>query len=157
MTNNSGTAVTLATGFDNTSFVFSGLFGSANQTSTSFNLNKIGTGTMTIDSAAGTGTMGIGTFTTSQGTSTLSGAAGSTKFHDLHRARRRHADLDNSVTNLNNRLGGTDFAIGAALVRNITMVGGEFKIIGNAAAPTVETLNLGTVGAIGVQSPAVRS
>jgi autotransporter-associated beta strand protein len=152
VTNNSGTGVNLATGFDNTSFTFSGRFGSANQTSTSFNLNKIGTGTMTIDSAAGTGTMSIGTFTTSQGTSVLSGAAGSTKFVTYTLPEGGTLILDNSGANLNNRLGGTDFAVGAALVRNITLQGGEFKIIGNAGAATVETLNLGTVGAIGVQS-----
>ncbi|MCX6839396.1 MAG: autotransporter-associated beta strand repeat-containing protein [Verrucomicrobia bacterium] len=152
VTNNSGTGATLATGFDNSSFTFSGRFGSANQTSGSFNLNKIGTGTMTIDSAAGTGTMGIGTFTTSLGTSVLSGAAGSTKFITYTVLEGGTLTLDNSGTNLNNRLGGTDFAIGSGLVRNITMQGGEFKIIGNAAAPTVETMNLGTVGALSVVS-----
>ncbi len=115
MTNNSGTGVNLATGFDNTYFTFSGRFGSANQTSTSFNLNKIGTGTMTIDSAAGTGTMGIGLFTTSQGTSILSGAAGSTKFTTYTVLEGGTLTLDNSGTNLNNRLGGTDFAIGSRL------------------------------------------
>jgi fibronectin-binding autotransporter adhesin len=152
VTNNSGTAVTLATGFDNSDFTFSGRFGSSAQNSTSFNLNKIGTGIFTIDSAAGTGTSGIGTFTTSQGTSVLSGAAGSAKFQTYTLPEGGTLILDNSVTNLNDRLGGTNFTVGAGLVRNITMQGGEFKIIGNAGAATVETLNLGTVGAIGVQS-----
>ncbi|WP_396274880.1 beta strand repeat-containing protein, partial [Hyphomonas sp.] len=151
-TNNSGTGATLATGFDNTSFTFSGRFGSANQTSASFNLNKIGTGTMTIDSAAGTGTMGIGTFTVSQGTAVLSGANGSTKFTTYTLPEGGTLTLDNSSANRNNRLGGTDFAVGATLVRNLTLQGGEFRLLGNSAAPTVETLNLGNVGAITVQS-----
>jgi hypothetical protein len=133
VTNNSGTGVTLATGFDNTSFTFSGRFGSANQTSTRFNLNKIGTGTMTIDSAAGTGTMASEPSPPRRAppSSAVPQAARSSTYTLPEGGT---LILDNSGTNLNNRLGGTDFAVGAALVRNITMQGGEFKIIGNAAA-----------------------
>jgi len=144
---NNGTTGALLTGFDNTSFVFSGRFGSGNQTSATFSLNEIGTGTMTIDSAAGTGTIGIGTFSTSQGTSILSGA-GSAKFTTYNATDGGTLILDNSGTNLNNRLGGTDFAVGATLVRNLTLNGGEFKIIGNSGADTLETMNLGTLGSL---------
>jgi hypothetical protein len=133
----------LRTGFDNSDFTFSGRFGSATQASTSFNLDKIGTGTMTIDSAAGTYTVSIGVATVSQGTLVLSGANGSTKFGTYTLPTGGALVLDNTVNNLNNRLGGVDMA---AANRALNLNGGVLTILGNAGAPTVEGINSGTTG-----------
>ncbi|NBV34859.1 MAG: hypothetical protein EBR81_13990, partial [Proteobacteria bacterium] len=129
---NRGAGQTLRIGFDNTDFTFSGRFASTSQVGATLNIDKIGTGTMTVDSAAGTGSYNLGGLTVSQGTFKLSGAAGSTTFGTYTVPTGGLLLLDNSVSNLNNRLGGPN--------RNITMQGGELKIIGNASAPTVESL-----------------
>jgi autotransporter-associated beta strand protein len=138
---NTGGAVTLATGFDNTNFTFSGQFGSANQISANFNLNKIGTGTMTIDAATGNSTFSIGTMTVSKGGVTLNGA-GQTEFGTYTVLQNGTLTLDNSVTNVNNRLGGPN--------RAVNLQGGELVIIGNAAAPTTETIHSAGVPNVGV-------
>ncbi|MDB6076151.1 MAG: hypothetical protein JWO89_3791, partial [Verrucomicrobiaceae bacterium] len=144
VTNISGTAATLRTGFDNSTSTFSGRFASANQVNTSFNLEKIGTGTMNITSNAGAGSFSIGALTVSQGTVSLNGA-GSTTFGTYALNTGGLLLLDNTITNVNNRLGGPN--------RNVNGNGGELKIIGNASAPTTEVIHTAGTPNVGVFTP----
>ncbi|MDB6120931.1 MAG: hypothetical protein JWO08_4712, partial [Verrucomicrobiaceae bacterium] len=148
VTNNAG-ASTLSTGFGATNFTFSGLFGSGNQNSANFNLNKIGTGAMTINSntriAGGSLTStALGTLTMSQGTVKLSGAAGTTDFSTYTLLPGGTLTLDNSTANLNDRLGG------GAPSHQLSMTGGNFNIIGSASAATTESINTATTGQFSV-------
>jgi hypothetical protein len=129
---NRGAGNTLRVGYDNTDFTFSGRFASTSQVGATLNLEKIGTGVMTVDSAAGTGSYNLGNLTVAQGTFRLSGAAGSAAFGTYVVPTGGLLLLDNTVANLNNRLGGPN--------RSITLQGGELKITGNASAATVESL-----------------
>jgi hypothetical protein len=129
---NRGAGNTLRIGYDNTDFTFSGRFASNSQLGATLNIEKIGTGVMTVDSAAGTGSYNLGNLTVSQGTFRLSGAAGSAAFGAYVIPSGGVLLLDNTTSNLNNRLGGPN--------RSITLQGGELRINGNASAPTVESL-----------------
>ncbi|NBV84958.1 MAG: hypothetical protein EBS01_01540, partial [Verrucomicrobia bacterium] len=141
--NISGTSATLRVGFDNSNFTFAGRFNANTQNGTSFNLEKIGSGTMTITSAAGTNTITNGILTVSQGSLVMSGGSGSTRFGTYTLNSGGTLLLDNSVSNLNNRLGGVDMAVAS---RALNINGGALTIVGKSGVETVEGINSGTAG-----------
>ena len=112
-------------------------------------IDKIGTGTMTIDSAAGTGSYNLGSLTVSQGTLSLSGASGSATFGTINTYTGATLLLDNTAANLNNRLGGPN--------RTINLYGGELKITGNALAATSESIMFSNLTGTGVVTAQVGS
>jgi autotransporter-associated beta strand protein len=134
--NGTPTARTLNLGFDNTSTTFSGSFARFTDAFLNpFQVNKIGAGTMTLTGVSTT----TNNLQVSQGGVTF-GGAGTGVFGTYLVLPTGTLTLDNSGTNVNGRLGAT------ATTGTLT-VSGEFKIIGNAAAATTETvgtLNIGT-------------
>jgi len=108
-------------------------------------VDKIGTGQLTVTSAAGANTINAGGLTVSQGTFALSGADGGVKFNAYTLLSGGSLLLDNTAANLNNRLGGVDQAIAS---RALNINGGTLMILGNASAPTFEGLNSGTTGTL---------
>jgi autotransporter-associated beta strand protein len=132
------TARTLNVGFDNTSTTFSGSFARFSDAQpNAYQVNKIGTGTMTLTGVSTvTGvSAGLG-LQVSQGGVTFSGV-GAAAFNTYLVLPTGTLTLDDSGTNVNNRLG---------TANTLTVGGGQFRMIGNSAAPTTETvatLNIG--------------
>ncbi|OYW28093.1 MAG: hypothetical protein B7Z47_06115, partial [Chthoniobacter sp. 12-60-6] len=140
ITNNSGTAGTLTAGLNNADTTFSGQFlGYTAATLATLNVAKVGTGNLTL---TGSGSTATGTLTINGGTVTLSGS-GQTAFGTYAVNTGGLLVLDNSTTAGNNRLGGPN-ATSASNSRNVTLAGGEFKIIGAATGTTYESLGIFT-------------
>jgi autotransporter-associated beta strand protein len=137
VTNETASARTLNTGFDNTSTTFSGQFARfTNGLPNNLQVNKIGSGTMTLTGVSNdTQNMQV-----SQGGVTFSGA-GSATFGTYLVLPTGTLTLDNSGTNVNSRLTG-----GAASGGTLTVGGGSFVMNGNSGANTTETIGTLNVG-----------
>ena len=135
ITNNGG-STTLTVGLNSANTAFAGQFNAYSATTLSnFNLAKVGGGTLTL---TGSGSTSTGTLTVNKGTVAYSGG-GQTAFGTQVINQTGTLLIDNSSGNLNNRLGG------GGLLKNITIAGGELKIIGASGAGSYESL--GTVNA----------
>jgi autotransporter-associated beta strand protein len=122
ITNNSGTARTLTFGLNNASTTFNGRFLAYNDSVlTTLNASKIGSGSFGLTGGISTS---IGNFNIYGGAVTYSGNA-QTAFTSNIINQTGSLILDNTTTNVNNRLGG--------LLKNLTVAGGEFRVLGNAA------------------------
>ncbi len=122
---------TLNVGFNNASTTFAGGFLRFNDSFLNpYQVNKIGTGTLTLTGASTT----TGALQVSQGGVTFSGATGTGVFGTYLALPTGTLTLDNSGTNVNNRLGGT------TTTTTLGVVGGEVVITGNALAATTETV-----------------
>lgn len=127
---------TFNVGFDGTNTTFSGSLARwSDAFPANFQVNKIGGGTMTLT--------GVNTTTSnlqvSQGGVTFSGA-GTGVFGTNLILPTGTITLDNSGSNVSNRLGG------ATNLGTLTVGGGNFRVIGNAAAPTTETMGTVNIG-----------
>ena len=121
---------TLNIGFDNTSYTFDGRFARFSDGFTNAVLvNKIGTGTMTLTGVS----TNTGNLQVSQGGVTFSGS-GTGVFGVYRTLPGATLTLNNSGTNVDNRLGGT------ATLGTLSMEGGNFRFLGNAVAATSETV-----------------
>jgi autotransporter-associated beta strand protein len=122
---------TLQVGADNTDFTFAGVVSGAGGQQP--NLSKIGTGTMHL-TGANTST---GNLTVYGGTVVLDGA-GTSLFGTAQFAKGGTLTVDDSASVVANRLG----------TKNLTGLGGTFRMLGGAAAATetVTTLNSGGGG-----------
>ncbi|MCX6889775.1 MAG: autotransporter-associated beta strand repeat-containing protein, partial [Verrucomicrobia bacterium] len=134
---------TLSVGFDNTSSTFSGRLMRFNDAAYGL-LTKVGTGVMTFDTAQPT-TGSFGAITVSGGGLTYSGNGkafvSSAAANSIFNVQSGSVlALDNTATNVNNRLGAT-------LGGTVNIVGGKLTLNGNSAASTTEsfaTLGLST-------------
>ena len=134
---------TLSVGFDNTSSTFSGRLMRFNDASYGL-LTKVGTGVMTFDTAQ-PATGSFGAITVSGGGLTYSGngkaLVSSVAANSIFNVQSGSVlALDNTATNVNNRLGAT-------LGGTVNIVGGKLTLNGNSAASTTEsfaTLGLST-------------
>ncbi|MGB8167196.1 MAG: autotransporter-associated beta strand repeat-containing protein [Chthoniobacteraceae bacterium] len=138
VTNASPTGATLTMGFDGSPTTFAGRFarfgdGIAN----TLNITKIGAGTLDL---TGAGSDSTATLSVQGGTVRYSGPA-STSFAANNVLTGGTLTLDNAVTNVNSRLGGTN-----ANAITLTTQGGTVKFIGNAGADTTEIADVFTVG-----------
>ncbi|EDY20580.1 autotransporter-associated beta strand repeat protein [Chthoniobacter flavus Ellin428] len=141
--NSSGiTNATLQVGFDNTNSTFSGQFSrfSDGAAGTLF-VQKIGTGTWNLTGAANTATSALGNSGINGGLAVNQGEVlyngnGTGAWSNYTVNAGGTLVLDNSGTNINNRLG---WAGGTATIPSISLVGGRMDVIGNASAPTTET------------------
>ncbi|MBB5031378.1 autotransporter-associated beta strand repeat-containing protein [Prosthecobacter vanneervenii] len=137
---NSSGAQTLTVGFDNTSTVFSGQIQRFNDaTLNAVGLQKIGTGTLRMTGAQSASTGSTGTVTISGGRLVFDGSGqwftGTTApaFAGTFTANEGGTlALDNSTTNINNRLG-----LNATGTLNLN--GGSFSISGSGTASTPTT------------------
>lgn len=130
------TGRTLNLGFDNSNTTFSGSFARWNDAlAATFQVNKIGSGTMSLTGVSTT----TSNLQVSQGGVTFSGA-GTGVFGTNLVLPTGTLTLDNSGTNLVNRLGG------ATNLGTLTVGGGNFRVIGNASAPTTETIGTVNLG-----------
>ncbi|QOV90342.1 autotransporter-associated beta strand repeat-containing protein [Humisphaera borealis] len=143
---------TLNVGFDGVSTTtFSGTFARWTDAQLNpFQVNKIGGGTMTLTGASTT----TNNLQVSQGGVTFSGPAGSGKFTATTVLPTGTLTLDNSGSNLDNRLGGLT-AVGATTATTLSIAGGNFTLIGNSSAPTNEAVGVVNLGATNVHGPAV--
>lgn len=137
---------TLTVGFDDTDSTFSGQFSRFNAAApNAVNLNKIGAGVLTLNSAQNATSGSSGNITVSGGGITYSGAGKA--FVSVPAATAPTSavtfvvntggtlTLDNTATNLDNRL---SLNGGAG---QVSMQGGNFNILGNSASTTVEVMN----------------
>jgi autotransporter-associated beta strand protein len=137
VTNETASARTLNTGFDNTSTTFSGQFARfTNGLAANLQVNKIGSGTMTLTGVSNS----TSPLQVSQGGVTFSGA-GSATFGTYLVLPTGTLTLDNSGTNVNSRLTG-----GAGTGGTLNVGGGAFTMIGNSAANTTETIGTLNIG-----------
>ncbi len=142
---NSAGSQTLTTGFNNASTTFSGQvrrFGDG--TLNGLNLTKIGTGTMQM---TGAGSNSTGNLSVQGGTIAYNGA-GSSSFGNNLFVTGGTLTLDNSGTNVNNRLGGTLANPPLNTIVNfgtLTSNGGTLNVIGNGGANTTESFGTFTV------------
>ncbi|MGC4007429.1 MAG: autotransporter-associated beta strand repeat-containing protein [Pirellulales bacterium] len=133
--NGSATTKTLNVGFNNASTTFSGTFTRyTDALPTTFQVNKIGSGTMTLTGVSNT----TSNLQVSQGGVSFAGT-GTGLFGTNIVLSGGTLTLDNSGTNTNHRLTG-----GAGTGGTLALGGGEFRVIGNSANPTLETI--GTLG-----------
>ncbi|MDB6076147.1 MAG: Autotransporter-associated beta strand repeat protein, partial [Verrucomicrobiaceae bacterium] len=124
------TAATLSVGFDNSNFTVGSQFKRfTNAIINNLNVTKVGTGSMTMNGVSDV----TGAFAVNQGTVTYSGA-GAGIFAATTVLTGGTLVLDNSSTNVNNRLGGS------TSVGTLTMSGGTARVIGNASAGTTESI-----------------
>lgn len=137
---------TLTVGFDNTDSTFSGQFSRFNAAApNAVNINKVGTGVLTFDSAQNATTGSSGSITVSGGGITYSGAGKAfvsvptatapTSAVSFIVNTNGKLTLDNTLSNVNNRLSLNGTA------GQVTMQGGAFEIIGNATTTTTEAIN----------------
>ena len=134
VTNSGTSAATLTTGYDGSSGTFSGSFARFSDAyASSLNITKVGTGMLSL---TGTSTS-AGTLVVNQGGITYLGT-GRSGFLANTLAASSSLVLDNSATNTNNRLGGSVVTGGTGAT--LTLGGGSLTLIGNASAPTVESL-----------------
>jgi hypothetical protein len=105
---------------------------------------KVGTGTLNYTGAS---TFQAGTLIVAQGTMDYSGA-GTTAFLPTNVLAGGTLELDNSGTNVNDRLGGGP---NHNLPVNVNISGGTLQINGNASYPTTENI-IGTTGTVGTIS-----
>ena len=127
----------LNAGFDNTSSTFSGRFIRFNDASYSL-FTKVGTGTLTLTGVAGADAS-YGAVTVSGGTLAYAGAG--IAYQSLSAATTGSfvvnstgvLKLDNSATNIANRLG-------ANIVGAVSVQGGRFVLQGSASAASAETI-----------------
>ncbi len=140
---NANTAGTLITGLDGTSTTFSGTFANFENnlagtlTGMPLNLNKIGTGTLTLDSpntATNTGTLTV------QRGGVIVGGAGTLSFGTYASTVGGTLTLDNTTTAANNRLGGATL-VGGTNARTLALTGGSLVVTGNAATAVTETIS----------------
>ncbi|MDB5322062.1 MAG: putative glycine-rich autotransporter protein [Phycisphaerales bacterium] len=144
VTDASLTARTLNTGFDNTSTTFSGSFSKFTNALPAFlTVNKIGTGTMTLTGVSND----TGNLQVSQGGLTF-GGAGMGVFGTGLILPTGTLTLDNSGTNVNNRLTG-----GLGTGGTLTVGGGQFRVVGNSGAPTIETIGTLNIGFTSAANP----
>jgi autotransporter-associated beta strand protein len=138
---------TFNVGFDGTSSMFSGSFVRFSDAfATAYQVNKIGGGTMTLTGVSNVTGSGIGnSFQVAQGGVTFAGS-GSAVFAAYYAYPTGTLTLDNSTTNVNHRLTG-----GAGTGGTVNVLGGTFRIVGNASAATNETI--GTLSFNGVGGP----
>ena len=126
----------LSIGFDNSNTIYSGGFTRwSDQLANPVQVNKIGTGTLSLTGSSTLTTV----LTVSQGGLTFSGA-GSALFASYTILPSGTLRLDNSGTNAQHRLGGT-LASGA-----LNISGGEFRITGNTAVTTLESIGTVSMG-----------
>jgi len=128
----------LYTGFGGANYTFNGVVSSTGAQQVNF--GKLGAGTMTITGVS----TSTGTLHAAAGQITYSGA-GTSAYGTNLASKGGTLTLDNSVTPLPNRLGGN--------TKNVSLLGGELKFIGNATTPTTEalgTLNLTANGLGGI-------
>jgi autotransporter-associated beta strand protein len=134
VTNSSANAQTLTTGYDSSSGTFAGSFARFSDAyASTLNITKVGTGILSL---TGTSTS-AGALVVNQGGITYIGT-GRTGFLANTLAASSSLILDNAITNTNNRLGGN--VVTGATGGTLTLGGGSLTIIGNASAPTVESL-----------------
>ncbi len=131
-------AGTLVVGSLNSDFQFDGTL-SSDYTSGLLNVTKMGSGNMTLtnDNSANI----LGTLLISGGNVTLSGSTAKVGFLTDTLSANGSLTLDNRVTPLNNRLGGTTAITGGT--RTLSFQGGKLNYFGNNTAATSEAL--GTV------------
>ncbi|MEA3207689.1 MAG: hypothetical protein QOE70_746 [Chthoniobacter sp.] len=129
---NSGAAKTLTIGNGGGSATFAGLL-TQGATSNALNLTKIGAGTQTLVNGTNNAT---GTLTVQQGNVTLSGG-GAVLFGTDTLNGGGVLTLDNTTTNVANRLGGN--------TRNVTLAGGTLNVLANGTAALSENINALTV------------
>jgi autotransporter-associated beta strand protein len=135
---------TLAIGFDNTNTTFSGKFSRFNSaTPNGVNISKIGSGTLTLDTAQDNTTGSTGNYTINGGAITYTAAG--RPFISVPTATAPTSavtftvnnggalNLNNAGTSINNRLG-----LNAA--GTFAMQGGRFTINGNSAGATTELI-----------------
>ena len=124
----------LQVGYNNANSTFSGLFSTTYDPNSVQNdsLNKVGSGTLTIDNGKSQqATQWNATLTVNGGTVKLSGNGG-LNFANNNVNRTGTLTLDNSGTAFNDRLGGN--------TKQVFMGGGTFNLIGNGSAAVTETL-----------------
>lgn len=131
---------TLSVGFANTSTTFSGQFARYNDaTMGGVVLQKIGTGTMTLDSAQSFATGTTGAITVNGGGITYSGAGAAfpataaTGGGTFNVNTSGTLALDNTGTNVNNRLG-------ANVAGTVNLQGGLLSVSGNSGGNTSEAI-----------------
>lgn len=137
--NSSQNATTLTVGFDNTSTSFSGQIVRFNDAVlNSVALTKVGTGTLSMTSAQSAATGSNGTLTVNNGTLAFSGSGawftGAATMASTFTVNSGGVlALDNSASNLNNRLG-------LQTAGTLNLQGGKLAISGNSAAATTNTI-----------------
>jgi autotransporter-associated beta strand protein len=138
---NSGAAQTLTVGFDNTSTTFSGQLSRFNDAVVNaVAINKVGSGTMTMDSAqvASTGTTGL--ITVNGGRILYTGAGKA--LPSVAAAAGSFTVNSGGTLTLDNSLVSVDHRLGLNAAGTLNLQGGALNIGGNSLTPTLETINL---------------
>jgi autotransporter-associated beta strand protein len=156
LTNNTSAGPgTLVTGWDNTNATFSGAMTNPFVQSP-LNVTKIGSGNWNLSANnAGSGNSpNLGALTVSGGSVTLNSAAAQLGFSSYTLNAGGSLVLDNSVSPVNNRLGGSFLSPSAAVpsptLRAVNFQGGNLTIKGNAGTQVTENLGAVNPGAGGV-------
>ncbi|MDI1314046.1 autotransporter-associated beta strand repeat-containing protein, partial [Prosthecobacter sp.] len=140
--NSVANAPTLTVGYNNSDTTFSGQINRFNEAvPNSVFLAKVGTGNLTITGTQNAISGSAGAFTIAAGTVTYSGA-GTAMMPTTTVWEGGTLVLDNSITNLNNRLAST---LTGTPTSTLNVSGGTLNIIGNASAATIENLTTLTV------------